>query len=93
MGIEPVSVNGQALVVPQLVSIPGGEFVMGKDGSRYVDSSPEYCRSACERSLRRLDSLAEALGDAGAPLVAGGRVLDPHPSPGGRGDPARGLDG
>ena len=27
---------------------------MRDDGSRYVDSSPEYCRSACERSLRRL---------------------------------------
>ncbi len=41
MGIEPVSVNGQALVVPQLVSIPGGEFVMGKDGSR-TDERPAH---------------------------------------------------
>jgi len=27
---------------------------MKEDGTRYVDSSPEYCRSACERSLKRL---------------------------------------
>ena len=27
---------------------------MREDGSRYVDSSPEYTRKACEKSLRRL---------------------------------------
>lgn len=27
---------------------------MREDGSRYVDSSPEYLRKACEKSLRRL---------------------------------------
>lgn len=26
----------------------------GEDGKRWVDSSPEYCRQACERSLQRL---------------------------------------
>lgn len=27
---------------------------MREDGSRYVDSTPEYTRKACERSLQRL---------------------------------------
>lgn len=27
---------------------------MKEDGTRYVDSTPEYCRKACEKSLRRL---------------------------------------
>lgn len=28
--------------------------VVAEDGSRYVDSSPEYARKACEKSLSRL---------------------------------------
>ena len=34
MGAESVSINGSQLELPELVRIPGGEFLMGKDDSR-----------------------------------------------------------
>lgn len=39
---EPQTINGVKVIVPTMVSVPGGKYIIGDDASQYADEKPQH---------------------------------------------------